>query len=437
MKNILVFGAGLVVQPLVDYLLDLGWGVTVASRTLSKAEALTGGRPNTRAMKCDVTVDPIDALVAEHDLAVSLLPAPMHPTVAKACIAQGKPLVTTSYVSEAMKELDGPAKEAGVVLLNELGLDPGIDHMSAMAIIHEAATKGGKVTSFQSYCGGLPAPDSDDNPFGYKFSWSPRGVLTAARNDARYLDGGEVVEVPGPTLFAHYKPIEVGEAGTFEGYPNRDSVAYQGIYGLQHATKVLRGTLRNVGHCDSWKKIVDFGMLDLEERDDLEGLTRAQFTATFLDEVQDDVKTATAAQMGVGTDDPVIAKLRWLGMFDDEPLPTTSGSALDVLAAQMWDRMQYGAGQRDMILLQHTFDIAYADYDERVVSQLIGYGIPNGSSAMSRTVALPAAIGVRMILQGEITEPGVCAPVTPAMYGPILRELGELGVKFEETVTRI
>ncbi len=436
MNNILVFGAGLVVQPLVDYLLDLGWGVTVASRTLSKAEALTGGRPHTRALQCDVSTDPIDALVAEHDLAVSLLPAPMHPVVAKACIAHGKPMVTTSYISPEMRALDGAAKEAGVVLLNELGLDPGIDHMSAMEIIHDANQKGGKVVGFQSYCGGLPAPDSDDNPFGYKFSWSPRGVLTAARNDARYLDGGEVVDVPGPTLFTHYKPIEVGAAGTFEGYPNRDSVAYQDIYGLHDATKVLRGTLRNVGHCDSWKKIVDFGMLDLEERDDLDGLTRAQFTATFLDEIQGDVKAATAAQMGVDVDSPVIQKLDWLGMFDEETLPTTTGSALDVLAAQMWDRMQYGAGQRDMIVLQHTFDVAYPDHTERVVSQLVDFGIPNGASAMSRTVALPAAIGVRMILQGEISEPGVCSPVTPEMYKPILTELGELGVKFEETVTR-
>ncbi len=438
MKNVLVLGAGLVVRPLVRYLLDLGWSVTVASRTLARAEALTGKHPRARALERKVrTGEDVADLVGAHDLTVSLLPAPMHPVVAEVCIARGKPMVTTSYVSPAMRGLDAAAKKAGIVLLNELGLDPGIDHMSAMKTIHEAKAAGARVVGFQSYCGGLPAPEANDNPFGYKFSWSPRGVLTAAKNAARYLKDGREVNVPGPDLFTHYKTIDVEGAGAFEGYPNRDSVAYREVYGLEHAETVLRGTLRNLGWCDSWKKYVDLGLLDETPRQDLAGLTYAGLVRSLLPGggkgAASDLGAALAAHFGPPAGAPAVEKLRWLGLLDEEKIAVREGGNLDILAARMWERMQYREGERDMIVLQHTFDVVHdGGRKERIFSTLVDHGQPGGDSAMSRTVALPAAIGVRMILDGRWTRPGVASPVEPAMYEPILAELGGLGVKFDE-----
>ena len=434
-KNVLILGAGLVVRPMVQYLADLGWSVTVASRTVSKAEKLVDGLANCTAKQVLSTEEALEGLIPDFDCTVSLLPASLHPMVAGACLRHGKPLITTSYISPAMKALDGKAKAAGVTFLNELGLDPGIDHMSAMAIIHGVRRDGGEVVSFQSYCGGLPAPDADNNPLRYKFSWSPAGVLGAATNDARYLKAGEVVEVKGIDLFPHHKTIEVEGAGPFEGYPNRDSVAYKEVYGLDGAHTLLRGTLRNIGHCDSWKKMVDLGMFAKEEID-LDGLTYAGYMRkVFLDGHGGDLPELIASKLGVPADDPVIGKLEWLGMFEDEALPKSKAAPITVLADRMWERMQFGPGERDMIVLQHTFTVAYPDRKEKIVSTLVEYGIPNGDSAMARTVSLPAAIGVRMILEGRITDKGVISPVKPELYEPIMKDLEEVGVVFKETVT--
>jgi saccharopine dehydrogenase (NADP+, L-glutamate forming)/spermidine synthase len=229
MKRVVVFGAGLVVRAHVRYLLDHGFHVTVASRTVSKAEDIVDGHPNGTPMAFDVTVEPekLEEIIAEHDLAVSLLPWQFHPQVARACLNQGKHMVTTSYVKDEMTALDAEAKEKGVILFNELGVDPGIDHMTAMQVIDRVQGEGGEITTFQSYCGGLPAPEANDNPFGYKFSWSPRGVLLAGLNNAQYRRDAKVVELPCGELFDHVWPLTVGIEGTetaLEGYPNRDSM---------------------------------------------------------------------------------------------------------------------------------------------------------------------------------------------------------------------
>jgi len=438
-KRVLVLGAGLVVRPPVGYLLDRGHHVTVASRTRSKALALTGDHPNTAAIACGVEqANDIAALVREHDLTVSLLPAPLHPIVARVCIDAIKPMVTTSYVSPAMRELDAAARGAGVVVLNELGLDPGIDHMSAMAVIADVKANGGKVVGFTSYCGGLPAPEANDNPFGYKFSWSPRGVLVAAKASARYLWDGATIETPGPELFTDFRPIEVDGAGQFEGYPNRDSLAYRETYGLHDATTILRGTLRNLGHCASWKKFADVGLLDETPRNDLDGLSYAGFMRGLFRQASGDLRAQAASAWGASPNAPPIERLAWLGMFDEQPISLKKGSNLDVLAARMWERMQYAPGERDMIALKHSFDVVYeapTARKERIMSTLVDFGEPKGDSAMSRTVSLPAAIAVQMVLDRRWTEPGVHSPVVPGLYTPILAELADLGVKFAESRT--
>jgi len=278
MKKILVLGAGLVSRPMVRYLLDVpDFEVIVASRTVSKAQELVGNHPRGKAVALNVDNDAdLEKQVGAADLAVSLLPYTYHVKVAGYSLKYRKPLVTTSYVSDAMRALDERAKAAGVILLNEIGLDPGIDHMSAMKIIHAVQNAGGKVASFMSYCGGLPAPEANDNPLGYKFSWSPKGVVMAGRNDARYLKDGKEVFIPGPELFGNRWPLRVADGYEFEAYANRNSLPYIETYGLKGVRTMLRGTLRNPGWCETLKAIADLGVLkDDSVKTGIAGLTPA------------------------------------------------------------------------------------------------------------------------------------------------------------------
>ena len=428
MKRVLVLGAGLVSRPLVHYLCgqeDLE--VLVASRTVSKAQALVAGRPRGRAVALDVKDEAaLEARVREADLAVSLLPATEHVKVARLCLKHRRHMSTTSYISPAMKALNAEVRAAGLTFINECGVDPGIDHMSAMRVIHQAAVLGEKVVAFRSYCGGLPAPEANTNPIGYKFSWAPRGVLVAATNPARYLENGQVVEVPGSELFRSPERVEVEGTGVFEGYPNRDSLPYMEMYGLSGLRTMFRGTLRNLGHCETFYQWVKLGLLDPAVRADLQGLTCRRLVAGLAGG-GDDVEASLARKLGVPRDHPAITKLEWLGMLEDQTVPVSEGGNIDVMAARMLERCSFGEGERDLIVLQHEFVIAGERRERKVFSTLVDYGIPGGDSAMARTVSLPVAIATRLILAGEISERGVIAPVSPASYQPILGELDELG----------
>jgi saccharopine dehydrogenase-like NADP-dependent oxidoreductase len=437
MKKILVLGAGLVASPHVRYLLEVpDFEVTVASRTVSKAEAFIDGHPRGKAVALNVKDDAaLEALIRQADLSVSMLPYIYHPKVADLCVKHRKHMVTTSYVQEAMRALDGSAKEAGIILLNEIGVDPGIDHMSAMKVIHGVERKGGKVTSFMSWCGGLPAPEANDNPFGYKFSWSPKGVLLASRNSARYQKGGQVLEIPGESLFDHYWPVEIQGLGEFEGYPNRDSLPYAETYSIQPSDWMFRGTLRNVGWCASFKKIVDMGLLDNTPMQ-VHPSTFRQFTAQVLDiDPEVDLPQYLAEKWGMCHDAKPITDLAWLGLFSDDPLPVGKDTPLDVMVARMEAKMAYDPGQRDMLIMQHEFVAEYPNRKEVITATMIDYGIPHGDTSMARTVGLPAAIAVKLILQGEFSGlAGVHVPVIPEIYEPVLEELARLDIGLTERV---
>ena len=434
MKRVLVLGAGLVARPMVRYLLDApDFEVTVASRTVGKAKALIGDHPRGKALALLVDDEQkLDKLVSRCDLAVSLLPYTYHVSVARHCLDHRKHLVTTSYVGDAMRALDQEARRVGVMLLNEVGLDPGIDHMSAMAIIHRVKDAGGTVASFMSYCGGLPAPEANDNPLGYKFSWSPRGVVMAGRNEAHYRKDGREVVVPGEVLFGHHWPVDIPGAGRFEAYPNRNSLPYVGLYGIDGTRTMFRGTLRNPGWCETLGAIARLGMLADEPRSDLAGMTGAEWARSHVPgdgELADDV----AAKAGLVAGDPVLERLGWLGFFSDEPIGLKEGSDLDVLARLMLDRMAYRQGERDMIVLHHDFRAEYPGRPaEHITSTLLAYGEPDGDSAMARTVSLPAAVAVRKILEGRISSTGVHVPVSPDIYEPVLAELEKLGIECRE-----
>ncbi|HBB66742.1 MAG: saccharopine dehydrogenase [Elusimicrobia bacterium GWA2_56_46] len=439
MKKVLLLGAGLVARPLAAYLLKKGFSVTVADQAESKAAALLDGHANGRA-RAWTTDDKkgLREMVGGADLAVSLLPAAYHILVAEECLAQKKPMITASYVSPAMRALDARAKEAGVLILNEIGVDPGIDHMSAMKIIDRVKKEGGRIASFKSYCGGLPAPEANTNPWGYKFSWSPRGVLTAGKNSARYLKDGARVEIPGPELFSDMRLLDVPGLGELEAYPNRDSMGYIGLYGLEGAATVFRATLRNKGWCAAMGKIVNSGLLDEREKD-LRGMTFRAFTASVVAGAKPEtVSRDLAARLGVAADSDPVKWLEWLGLFTDEPLPLEKGSPLDVMTARMVQKMSYAEGERDMLVMHHEFIAEYPSgrgpVSRKLTSTLLDFGIPHGDSSMARTVSLPAAIAARLILEGKISGAGVRIPVTPDIYEPVLKELEEMenGIHFKE-----
>ncbi len=433
MKNILVLGAGLVSKPLVHYLLQNEFGVKVASRTVSKAEALVEGFKNGSAETLNVKDEErLEELIAESALVISLLPYTFHVTVAKLCLKHQKHLVTTSYVSPEMKALDEEAKAAGLLFLNEIGLDPGIDHMSAMKIIHEVEHKHGKVVSFRSYCGGLPALQSNTNPFGYKFSWSPRSVVMAGKNNGQYLQDGEIVFIPGRDLFKHYEIIHVEGAGEFEAYTNRNALPYQKLYGLKDAHTVFRGTFRNIGWCYTMEKARRLGLFDDSPREDLKDLTYRDMMVKLIDQKKsEDIVADTAKFLNVEKHATLIKRLEWLGLFEDEPLPDED-NVMDMFASLLQKKISMQKEDLDLIIIYHRFTADYGSKKEFISSTFVQTGIPGGESAMSRAVSLPAAIATRMILQGEIDLSGVHIPVVPEVYVPVLQELETMGIKFSE-----
>ena len=434
MKHVVVFGAGLVSRPLVRYLLDNGFGVTVASRTVSKAIKLIDGHPNGTAEALNADDEQaIRAHVKKADLAISLLPAPKHPLVARACLDLGKHMVTTSYVGPDMAALDAEAREKNLLLLNEIGVDPGIDHMSAMQVIHAEEKKGGSLVGFSSWCGGLPAPEACDNPFGYKFSWSPRAVLVAARNAARYLVDSKLIEISPDELFATPASVDVPGVGQFEGYPNRDSVAYLDTYGFDktRVVSIFRGTLRNLGHCKLYTQLIKLGLIEASPEHEMAGLSyRGVLEKLF----GAPVEQTLPAKLGVSADDSPLAALDHIGMLSDEKVPVEKSSMMDLMAGRMAEVLAYRPGERDMLAMRHDLTFQYdGDRRERITAIMVDYGIPNGDSSMARTVSLPAAIGARMVLDDRIKIRGVRIPIEPNIYNPILSELARLDIAFTET----
>lgn len=433
-KKVLVLGAGLVARPLVHYLLEkTDSQVICASRTVSKAEELIKGYPRGKAVPLNVTDLPsLEELIKDSDVAISLVPYSHHVAIAKICIKHKKQMVTTSYVSDAMKALHGEAEKAGILILNEIGLDPGIDHMSAMRVINKVLKNGGKVTSFRSYCGGLPAPEANDNVMGYKFSWSPLGVLMAGRNAAKYMKDGKVVDIPGPELFSNHWPLEVPGHGMFEAYPNRNSMPYQDLYGLKDVRNMFRGTLRNPGWCAFWYKMAHLGWLSDAPRTDLKGKKWSEILRPMVSgsgKLLEDL----CKHWKVKKESDEIKRIEWLGLAGDSIIPEGPKHLLDLLCEHLIKKLEFKPGERDMIVLFHDFSAEYPGKKERITSILVDHGIPKGDSAMSRTVSLPAAIAVRNMLEGKFNKiKGVQIPIIPEIYNPVLDELETLKIKCVE-----
>jgi saccharopine dehydrogenase-like NADP-dependent oxidoreductase len=421
-------------RPLVRYFLDRpGWRATVASVVEDEARLLVGDHPRGIACRADVAdTARLDELVGAADVVVSLVPFPLHPAVARVAIARGVPMVTTSYVSPEMRALEGEARERGVPILNEIGLDPGIDHMSAMRMIDRVRSEGGTVLGFTSCCGSLPAPEAARGPWRYKFAWSPRGALLAARLPARWLDRGHVVTVPGEALAEHRVPCEIEGVGTFETYPNRDSLAYVETYGLDGVRTMLRATLRYPGWCETLAAVATLGLLDTGPTPVAPGTTWAELVARALPPEEGPIERRVAARLGIDPDHAIVERLRWAGLLSDEPVEPGATSSLDALAARLEAKLGYGPGERDMVILRHELEVGIGGATRRDVSLLVAHGEPGGDSATSRTVSLPAAIGARLLVEFRPLSPGVHVPTDAAIREPVLDELGALGIGLRE-----
>ncbi|KAJ6438597.1 saccharopine dehydrogenase [Purpureocillium lavendulum] len=448
-QTVLMLGAGFVTRPTLDILTAAGIPVTVeltppslaACRTLESAKSLSAGVKNATPISLDVTDDKaLDAEVAKHDLVISLIPYTFHATVIKSAIRQKKNVVTTSYVSPAMMELDQAAKDAGITVMNEIGLDPGIDHLYAVKTIDEVHRAGGKILSFLSYCGGLPAPEASDNPLGYKFSWSSRGVLLALRNAAKIYQGGKIVDIASKDLMGTAKPYFIYPGYAFVAYPNRDSTPYKERYNIPEAQTIIRGTMRYQGFPQFIRVLVETGFLEDTPLDILsQPISWKEATKAIIGAKSSSASDLEAAVVAKSTFDSeedkqrILSGLRWIGIFSDEKI-TPRGNPLDTLCAELEKKMQFEEGERDMVMLQHKFEIEHKDGShETRTSTLVEYGDPKGYSAMAKLVGLPCAVAVQQVLDGTLSEKGILAPMTPKINDPIMKELKDkYGVEMKE-----
>lgn len=424
----------MVVKPIVTYLLNNKIKVTVATRTRSKAEAMIGNHPNGKAIAWTADNEAgLDKMVADNDLTVSLLPWANHPLVARYCLRHKKNMVTTSYVKPEMQALDKQAREAGIMILNELGLDPGIDHMSAMRIIDNVHGKNGKIEGFYSICGALPAKGADDNPFKYKFSWSPKGVIMAGNNSGRFLRNGKIVTVPTEELFKNPLKVDFPGTGILEVYPNRDSLPYIELYGIPETQTMVRGTFRHPGWCEIMHAMKRLRLIS-DEKKDFTGKTYSEMAAMMAGvDNSSDIKDKVASHLNIKPDSLPVNAMEWLGLFDDRSMNRGTDSVFEVVSDLMIDKMMLGEEETDMVAMQHIFLASWPDGKKEVIkSTMLDFGSPATGTSVARTVALPAAIGVEMILNNKIKAKGVHIPVIPEIYNPVLNRLGEMGISMSE-----
>lgn len=440
-KTILVLGAGLSSSSLIRYLLEqssnYNWKVKVVDRDLELVQQKIAGHKNGEA----AVFNAIDSAerkpeIAKSDLVISMLPARFHYDVALDCIELKTNLITPSYISQEMRSLDQKAKDAGIVIMNEIGVDPGLDHMSAMKIIHAVQQKGGTLTSFKSFCGGLIAPESDDNPWNYKFTWNPRNVVLAGQGGAAsFIQNGEYKYIPYNRLFGRLHTMSVDGFGDFVGYANRDSLSYRATYGLNDIPTIFRGTLRRPGYCQAWNVFIELGMTDDSYQMNIEkNITPRSFLNAFLP--YHPTHTVEEKLKAFLREDRIhlYERFEWLGVFNDVPLieienPTPAQALQQILV----HKLSLNDGDKDMLVMIHEFEYELNGKQYEITSHMVNIGEDQIYTSMSNTVGLPAAICAKMILNGDLKTTGVTLPVQPEVYEPILEELESFDIRFVES----
>jgi saccharopine dehydrogenase-like NADP-dependent oxidoreductase len=439
MSKILIIGAGRSSSSLIDYFLSNAkthsWHITIADANKKAVESkISNYKELATAVEFDAqNVGLREQLIGRADFVISMLPAFMHGDVARDCVRLGKHLATASYVSQDMKDLDVEAQQKHLLLLNECGLDPGIDHASAMKVIHEIQEKGGKITGFKSFCGGLVAPESNDNPWGYKFSWNPRNVVLAGQGTAQFIENNKLKFIPYNRIYTQTETIEVEGYGKFDAYANRDSISYKKPYGLTTAGTMLRGTLRMPGYCKAWNVFVKLGLTDDTYK--IHGadlLTYTDLLESFLPEGKASVKEKLVAFMGADMDAEVMRKLEYLELFSNKPIKLKEGSPAELLQNLLEEKWLLKPGDKDMIVMQHQFEYELGGERKKLNSSLVVIGDDEVHTAMAKTVGLPLAISIKNFLTGKFKLYGVQIPTVKEIYEPMLTELEELGVRFVE-----
>jgi len=445
MKHILVLGAGQSSPFLIHHLLELAekhdWFITVGDRDVDLAARRVDKHARGQAVAVDANdISLLATLIKKATLVVNLLAPAFQHQIAIECVDHKAHMVSASYRDRNVRELNNEAQRKGVIILNEVGLDPGIDHMSAMKVIHEIRQRGGRVTSFVSYGSGVPAPDSCSNPLKYAITWNPRNVVMSSEFGAQYLINGKIKIVPYPDVFARSWPVQVEGIGTMEAYPNRDSLSYRETYGLQYTHQMVRGTLRYPGWSETWCQIVRLGLPNETLRiPNIAERSYAELVEMFLPRTVAGatIEERVAFHLKISPTGKIMDNFRWLGLFSEEPVGPVGETMAEAMIALLTRKLTLGPTERDMVVVQHEMEVEYpeeAARREKHISTLIAYGEPGGFTAMSRTVGLPAALAVELILTGGLPLTGSHIPTHPAIYTPILAGLEKAGLTFTDRV---
>mgnify|MGYP001168016102 FL=1 len=438
-QKIFIIGAGRSASSLIKYLINVSaknnFELTIGDKDVSVVKDKIDGHKYASAILFDVLND--DQRISEiknADIVISMLPATLHFIVAQDCLKFKKNLVTASYVSKDIQSLNDQAEKQGVILLNEIGLDPGIDHMSAMKVIDDIKDRGGIIKSFKSYCGGLVAPEFDTNPWNYKFTWNPRNVVLAGQGTAQYIDSGKYKYIPYGQLFKRTDTVNVLNYGQFEAYANRDSLSYREVYKLNDIPTLFRGTLRKPGFSEAWDLFVQMGMTDDSYEMDVSGMNYSDFFNSFIDVRNRDVKSYLKSHFRVS--DNIISKVEWLGFFNQINLGIDKGTPAQILQQILESRWLLQKEDKDMIVMQHQFVYEIKGEEHELHSSFVLLGEDQTYTGMAKTVGLPVGIATKLILNGDIKSTGVKVPVSKEIYKPVLEELEQFGIRFIEEEIR-
>ena len=433
MRKVAILGAGYVVKPMVDYFIDVcKYELIIATRTVSKAEKVIAGR--SLGTPVSWTIDQVDILkdiIQSVEVVVVMTPRSTHTVVAELCLKYKTAMITTDFKHPGIACFDEEAKKQETLILTELGEDPGLDNMGLKQMIDEVHAEGGKITDIISYGAGLPSFEYNRNPWGYKFSWDPNGLMRSAMSPATYQLKGKVIEVP--KKFEHHRLVEVHGIGTFETYPSNDSTRYLEEFGLDKNISIYKGLLRFIGYCNTMTNLLKIKLIENDTVKNFENITYIQFIAELIgSSTTEDVKMKFAEALDMDVKDDFIKKLDWLGIFDDVQISIDKGTSSNLLVDLMLKKMAYEAHEKDMIIVHNEMIVEFPDKKERRISSMLNNGIPNGDSAMASAVSLPPAIAAKLILEGKITSTGVCMPSTKEMYEPILDEMESFGFSFKK-----
>lgn len=442
MRTILIAGAGKSSIYLINYLVSNAfrnkWKVILADADANAIAKRTSPSPFLEPVTIDITNNTErENLVKRADIVISLMPPHLHVLLAKDCLKHKKNLITSSYISDDVKEMEKAVKSAGLTFMYEMGLDPGIDHMTSSQLIHSIQRVAGIITSFKSYCGGLIAPESDNNPWHYKFTWNPKNVVTAGSGGAKYLSQGKVTEVPYEKIFDNNKKIKVDDLGLLAYYPNRDSLRYFEMYDIPDTKTFMRATLRHPTFCKGWDALIALGLTNQDDTFNSRGATYRSWVKQKVgyEENKVTLQKFIAKKLNVPDDDKVISMLQWLGLFDETPVKPVKTSSADLLLGILLDKWQMAPNDKDIVVMRHEIEYTHRDNKIKLASTMMLKGENREHSAMAKTVGLPIAILTKLMLNNKVKLPsGILIPNMPSVYRSILTELRHHGIFFKDEI---